>query len=72
MPLFRHVGFTTLSCGCLVGRYRDLAIDRKVDYIEEKGIRCWSSDHQRNQRASTGLAGDDATDAPTVPEAAHA
>ena len=69
MPLFRLVGFTTLSCGCLVGRYREVAIDREVDYVEEKGSGCWSSDHQRNQLVSTGLT---SPDAPAVPVAAHA
>ncbi len=53
MPLFRLVGFTTLSCGCLVARYRDVALSTEVDYVEEKGNACWSSDHQRNQAVAT-------------------
>ena len=70
MPLFRLVGFTTLSCGCLVGRYRDVALSREVDYVEEKGNACWSSDHQRNQAVATELAAADKTPTPAV--AAHA
>ena len=33
----RLLGFTTLGCGCIVGRYRELATNREVNYIEEKG-----------------------------------
>ena len=36
----RLLGFTTLGCGCIVGRYRELATDRDVNYVEEKGDRC--------------------------------
>ena len=37
MSLVRLLGFTTLQCGCLVGRYREVATNREVAYIEEKG-----------------------------------
>ena len=35
----RLLGFTTLGCGCIVGRYRELATNRDVNYVEEKGER---------------------------------
>ena len=49
MPLFRLLGFATLECGCLVGRYREVADDRSVDYVEEKGRACACHEHQRNE-----------------------
>lgn len=57
MPLFRLVGFATLDCGCLVGRYREMAVDREVDYIEEKGGGCGCAEHQRNQLVPGGVVG---------------
>jgi len=48
MLLFRLLGFARLDCGCLVGRYHQLAIDRDVQYVEEKGCSCAHADHQRN------------------------
>ena len=42
------LGFTTLSCGCVIGRYRDLATRRELDYVEEKGATCQSHAHRRN------------------------
>ncbi len=44
----RLLGFTTLSCGCIVGRYRELATNRDVNYIEEKGDACKTHGHRRN------------------------
>jgi hypothetical protein len=44
----RLLGFTTLACGCLVGRYRDLSTNRDVNYIEEKGDGCKTHSHRRN------------------------
>ena len=49
MPLFRLLGFARLDCGCLVGRYREIAVERPIDYIEAKGQACGCQDHQRNQ-----------------------
>jgi len=40
MSLVRLLGFTTLTCGCVVGRYRELATSREVAYVEEKGKGC--------------------------------
>ena len=44
----RLLGFTTLSCGCVVGRYREIATSREVSYIEEKGPTCGTHGHRRN------------------------
>ncbi|OFV89575.1 MAG: hypothetical protein A3G76_14770 [Acidobacteria bacterium RIFCSPLOWO2_12_FULL_65_11] len=48
MSFVRLLGFTTLACGCLVGRYRELATSREVSYLEEKGKACGSYGHRRN------------------------
>jgi hypothetical protein len=48
MSLVRLLGFTTLACGCVVGKYRELASSREVMYVEEKGKACASHGHRRN------------------------
>jgi hypothetical protein len=48
MSLVRLLGFTTLGCGCVVGRYREVATSREVSYVEEKGKTCASHGHRRN------------------------
>jgi hypothetical protein len=48
MSLVRLLGFRTLSCGCVIGRYRELATSREVSYVEEKGTRCELHGHRRN------------------------
>lgn len=48
MSLVRLLGFTTLGCGCVVGRYREVATSREVRYVEEKGKDCVSHLHRRN------------------------
>ena len=48
MSLVRLLGFTTLACGCVVGRYRELATSREVAYVEEKGKSCGSHGPRRN------------------------
>ena len=48
MSLVRLLGFTTLACGCVVGRYRELATSREIRYVEEKGKTCASHQHRRN------------------------
>ena len=48
MSLVRLLGFTTLTCGCVVGRYREVATSREVAYIEEKGEICAAHGHRRN------------------------
>ena len=48
MSLVRLLGFTTLACGCVIGRYREVATSREVTYVEEKGKTCGSHEHRRN------------------------
>lgn len=52
MSMVRLLGFSTLTCGCVAGRYRDLGTHREVSYIEEKGSSCSETAHQRNQPVS--------------------
>ncbi|OFW47885.1 MAG: hypothetical protein A3J29_03460 [Acidobacteria bacterium RIFCSPLOWO2_12_FULL_67_14b] len=52
MSVVRILGFSTLSCGCVVGRYRDLASTREVVYVEEKGAGCETKAHSRNHTIS--------------------
>jgi hypothetical protein len=53
MSLVRLLGFTTLTCGCVVGRYRELATNREVTYVEEKGQTCGAHAHRRNHTLPT-------------------
>jgi hypothetical protein len=48
MSLVRLLGFRTLTCGCVIGRYRELATSREVSYVEEKGGTCDAHSHRRN------------------------
>jgi len=48
MSLVRLLGYSTLACGCVVGRYREVATSREVAYVEEKGKSCVSHGHRRN------------------------
>jgi hypothetical protein len=48
MSLVRLLGFRTLSCGCVIGRYRELATSRELTYVEEKGTGCETCAHRRN------------------------
>lgn len=52
MSVVRLLGFTTLSCGCVVGRYRDVGSTREIVYVEEKGVDCDSHAHRRNHTVS--------------------
>lgn len=58
MSLVRLLGFTTLGCGCVIGRYREVASNREVAYVEEKGTTCESANHRRNHTvtSSRGVA----------------
>ena len=53
MSLVRLLGFTTLACGCVVGRYREMATSREVTYVEEKGHSCGSHQHRRNHTVTS-------------------
>ena len=48
MSLVRLLGFRTLACGCVIGQYRELASNRELTYIEEKGASCETYAHRRN------------------------
>jgi hypothetical protein len=48
MSLVRLLGFTTLACGCVTGHYREVATNREVTYVEEKGDSCDHHAHRRN------------------------
>ena len=52
MSLVRLLGFTTLTCGCVTGRYREVGSEREITYIEEKGTVCATSSPVRNQPVS--------------------
>jgi hypothetical protein len=51
--LVRLLGYTNLACGCVVGRYREVASSREVAYVEEKGLNCGSHAHRRNHTLVT-------------------
>lgn len=48
MSLVRLLGFDTLDCGCVIGRYLELAAGREIVYVEEKGAACGMHGHRRN------------------------
>jgi hypothetical protein len=48
MSLVRLLGFRTLTCGCVIGKYRELATSRELTYVEEKGTTCDTHGHRRN------------------------
>jgi hypothetical protein len=48
MSVVRLLGFATLDCGCVVGRYQDVNANREVAYVEEKGPVCAAHLHRRN------------------------
>lgn len=53
MSLVRLLGFTTLGCGCVTGHYRELATNRQITYVEEKGSSCEQHAHRRNHMLSS-------------------
>ncbi len=56
MSLVRLLGFRTLTCGCVIGRYREAATSRELTYVEEKGQRCDSNGHRRNHTIAVDRA----------------
>jgi hypothetical protein len=56
MSLVRLLGFRTLTCGCVIGRYRELATNRELTYIEEKGQACETYGHRRNHTIAADRA----------------
>jgi hypothetical protein len=57
MSLVRLLGFTTLGCGCVTGRYREIATNREITYVEEKGLACDSTQHRRNHTLAAARSG---------------
>ncbi len=55
--LVRLLGFTKLTCGCVIGRYREVATSREVAYVEEKGSSCTDHGHRRNHTIGTARFG---------------
>ena len=53
MSLVRLLGFQTLSCGCVTGKYREVATSREVTYVEEKGPTCSLHGHRSNHAVAT-------------------
>src|SRR6476661_59901 len=56
MSLVRLLGFTTLGCGCVTGRYREVATNREITYVEEKGSHCTLQSHRRNHTLAPARA----------------
>jgi hypothetical protein len=56
MSLVRLLGFTTLGCGCVTGRYREVATNREITYVEEKGTACNQHAHRRNHTLTPARA----------------
>lgn len=54
MSLVRILGFDTAACGCVIGRYLELATRRELSYVEEKGSDCEVADHRRNHTTLSG------------------
>jgi hypothetical protein len=61
MSLVRLLGFRTLACGCVIGRYRELATSRELTYVEEKGATCETHGHRRNHTIGAERLGGSAT-----------
>jgi hypothetical protein len=55
--LVRLLGFTTLGCGCVTGHYREIATNREVTYVEEKGTACNQNAHRRNHTVAPARFG---------------
>lgn len=63
MSLVRSLGFTTLPCGCVIGRYREVATRRELLYVEEKGTGCTSASHRRNHTIAQAAASQPSSEA---------
>ena len=61
MSLVRLLSFTTLDCGCVTGKYREIATHREVVYVEEKGSGCAQHAHRRNHTLAPARFGTSAT-----------
>ncbi len=56
MSLVRLLGFRNLTCGCVIGQYRELATSRELTYVEEKGTGCETYAHRRNHTIAADRA----------------
>ena len=57
MSLVRLLGFRTLTCGCVTGHYREVATNREITYVEEKGTTCEHHGHRRNHTLTAARYG---------------
>jgi hypothetical protein len=57
MSLVRLLGFRTLTCGCVTGHYREVATNREITYVEEKGTTCEHHGHRRNHTLTAARFG---------------
>lgn len=57
MSLVRLLGFKNLACGCVTGHYRELATNREITYVEEKGSACDHHEHRRNHTLAAARFG---------------
>ncbi len=57
MSLVRLLGYTTMTCGCVAGHYREVATNREITYVEEKGTTCDHHGHRRNHTLATARFG---------------
>ncbi len=48
MSVVRLLKISKLTCGCVVGCYREVPTDRDVLYVEEKGGECRTNTHRQN------------------------
>ena len=69
MSLVRLIGFTTLACGCVTGKYREVATHREVTYVEEKGADCAHTGHRRNHTLAAARFG---AESPVISDVARA
>jgi hypothetical protein len=72
MSLVRLLGFRTLACGCVIGRYRELATSRELTYVEEKGTECDVQGHRRNHTIAPQRVSAQAPSLTTTPPLAAA
>lgn len=49
MSFVRLRGYSTLSCGCVIGHYHELGSERDVSYVEQKGASCSNPQHRSNK-----------------------
>lgn len=65
MSVVKLLGFGTMPCGCVIGRYRDVGSTREVVYVEEKGPQCASASHRQNHTISAHRNGSPAEGYPS-------